>query len=207
LVTAVLFFGFVSLLPQNSGWWITAWQREHMLHSESGLFNRLSVVSVVKEHNGARGDLAVTLDVHDTEFHCSPLQITLGHEPVWEYRGSDGKLVKETRTPSTQDVQRWLEDGGLACDSPGKLAEVAELAGLVDDIRRDPASTDVALLHLRSIAMHQTAWNEPTKLQRAAAIAAPATLWLIGIVIIRRSTRKRARRADQRVSGTSVVSS
>lgn len=200
--SVVLGIGLLFLLTELPGLWEVSRKRYHALHSEAGMFDKLSVSSTLKEKDEQRGDLSVTLDVHDATFRCSPLRARFGGENTWKYLDANGKSVKQSKELVMADLQQWLEDGGIACDSQSKQAEVGELFGLVEDVRRDPTSANVVLTHLRDTAKGVSNENNPKMIYQVTLIVVPACLWVVGVIFIHRLTRKRRRQAAHKITAT-----
>ncbi|MBC7772900.1 MAG: hypothetical protein H7210_10430 [Pyrinomonadaceae bacterium] len=182
--------------------------RHHVLHSEAGMFNRLVVDSLVKDRDGRRGDIWVTLAVQDATFQGSPLTAQFGTTNKWSYAGAGTPtplvLMQSPEQLSSERIQRWLEVGGISCNSPVKVTEVEELFSLINAIRVDPVSTDVALRHLRSVASSQEQSSGPRMSYQLASLALPMCVWIGGLVHARRSTFNRAREQPRKVTAASL---
>lgn len=168
-------------------------RRHHTLHSPEGLFNRLSVDSAVTERAGKQGDLSITLTVDDIRFSGSPLSATYGPRSGSSYLDTHGRPSVEPGELTQHVIRQWFESAGQSCDSPAKLAEVAELFSLVQDIRKDPGSAHVAMVHLHSKSQHQEVTTEPILICRVLMLAVPACIWLIGMAAIRTIVRNQRR--------------
>ncbi len=189
----VLYVALVLLLTQFPGLWQASQTRRHVLRSDAGLFDRLDVVSRSALGRGGLSVQELSISVRDTRFLASPIRADVGHATPWTYRDAGGATVRLSTELSRDDLRRWLGDGGITVHSPQQESEIGELAGLIDDVRHHPESTNVALLHLRGVANHSEASTEPIEPFRLATIIIPLVLWAAGVLLLRRHARRRRR--------------
>jgi len=157
------------------------------------MFDRLDATATQTQHGNSPASLSLRLRVLDPTFRSGPLLARFDSRNSWSYKDADRHLVARPGELGKADLARWLQDGGITIDTQARQSELDELFSLMQDMRQNISSSQVALAHLQATSRHVSTESQPRPLFLILQITIPVLVWIGGLVCIHLYLRKRKR--------------
>ncbi len=191
---ALIATGVASRLPITQQ---TTLRRSVSLASPQSLFGRVSITTTAVRTASGYRDTRLNLTLVPTSTASPrPHSLIIREEPAsqWTATTAVGVTTHGNAPLTRADLIAWVEATGVSVNTDARHAEIDELFATINDARTQPGSTAFAYTHLQSTANSGGTTTDYADWFLMGFGTLWSVLWLLGLILIRRITKRRAAR-------------